>query len=206
MSTPGIERPEPVSDPAAAPRNCEGGSAETLLQPRRDQPDHARVPALAARHQHGRPLTRAKLRVYFRDRLANRGSLDRLALRRSAGRAAAAILSASTGSAAVSRRAPRLASPIRPPALMRGPSRKPRWLQSGGTFEARGVDERAQSDALRMAESDEALIHERAVQARQRNHVADRPERHQLEQRKEIGKRAGEIAPSENDGGAPLRP
>ena len=51
-----------------------------------------------------------------------------------------------------------------------------------------------------------ALVHERAVQAGQRNHVADRPEGDQLEQRKEIGKHAGEIAPSEQTRGAPLPP
>ena len=45
----------------------------------------------------------------------------------------AAIRAASLGSAVVSRRAPSAESPMRPPALMRGPRTKPRCQASGGS-------------------------------------------------------------------------
>ena len=48
-----------------------------------------------------------------------------------------------------SSRTPRSARPMRPPALMRGPSRKPRCHGSGGPVEPRRVHQRGEADTAR---------------------------------------------------------
>ena len=56
-----------------------------------------------------------------------------------------------------------------------------------------------------MAQRDQALHDEGAVQPGERDHVADRAERDQVEEAQEIGQRAGEAAPpqlaQQRDGG-----
>ena len=180
---------------AAVPCDREGRPAEALLQPRGDQPDDAGMPSLAAGDQQRRPLARSNFRIGFRNRLGNGSRLDRLALAVQPVEQSARSSPPPTGSVAVNSRAPSVASPIRPPALMRGPSRKPRCPQSGGLF---------RRDALMSARSPMRSVRrsatspfydERAVQAGQRNHVADGAERDEIERRKKIGKRARKIAP-----------
>ena len=79
MSTPGIERAEPV---AVSPvqRQGEGGAAEPVLQPRGDEADDARRPALA-RHDHaGATLLQPERGQRLRLGLRERRGLDALAL------------------------------------------------------------------------------------------------------------------------------
>ena len=86
-----------------------------------------------------------------------------------------------------SRREPSAASPMRPPALMRGPTRKPRCQHSGALGEAGGIEERREAEAPARAHDGEALAHEGAVEAMQRHHVGDRRERDEIEAREQVG-------------------
>ena len=78
MSTPAIERPEPVAFPAGEGQR-EGRAVEPLFQPRRQKADHARRPAFARHHHRGAPLLeperKERLGLGFRER----GDLDLLA-------------------------------------------------------------------------------------------------------------------------------
>ena len=107
---------------------------------------------------------------------------------------------ASLGSSSSSSRTPRSARPMRPPALMRGPSRKPRCQGSGGPDKPRCVHQRGQPDLLAPAQRDQALGDEGAVEAFQRHHVGDGAERDQMQQRQQVGlaAQAGpEVAPAQ---------
>ena len=76
---------------------------------------------------------------------------------------------------------------MRPPALMRGPSRKPRCHGSGGP-ESRAASISAVSPTLLApAQRDQALGDEGAVEALERHHVGDGAERDEIEQRQQIG-------------------
>ena len=100
-----------------------------------------------------------------------------------------AIVPASTGSSVASSRLPSAASPMRPPALMRGPIRKPRWKVLIGSPMRDDARQRGEPGILLLADRQQALDDEGAVDAGQRHHVADRGQRHQVEQRKQVGLR-----------------
>ena len=93
----------------------------------------------------------------------------------------AAMRAASLGSSSSSSRTPRSARPMRPPALMRGPSRKPRCQGSGGPDKPRCIHQRGQPDLLAPAQRDQALGDEGAVEALERHHVGDGAERDQMQ-------------------------
>ena len=100
-------------------------------------------------------------------------------LRRSS---SAAICFASLGSSVISSRTPRSARPMRPPALMRGPSRKPRCHGSGGP-ESRATSISAVSPGCsRRRIAIKPLGDESAVEAAQRHHVGDGAERDEIEE------------------------
>ena len=85
---------------------------------------------------------------------------------------------------------PRAESPIRPPALMRGPSRNPSWNGVGAPFGPGDVEERGEPGPPAARHDGEALRHEGPVEAHQRNHVGHRGQRHEVERRQEVGRRA----------------
>ena len=121
-SMPGTERPEPLPMSPSKPITT-AGRFVGLFQPRRDDADDAGVPAVA-RGPDQRRVEPARLGL-------RQGGVAHLrprsrAVRCSARRAVRPGPCASCGSSVASSRAPRSAWPIRPPALTRGPSRKPR--------------------------------------------------------------------------------
>ena len=110
----------------ARERQREGRTLEPLLEPRRKQADDARRPCLARDDDRGAPLLEAEREQRFRLRLRQRFNLDLLTdpvQPVEFSRDRARLMS----SGAVRSRTPSAASPIRPPALMRGPIIKPRW-------------------------------------------------------------------------------
>ena len=78
---------------------------------------------------------------------------------------------------------------MRPPALMRGPSRKPRCNGSGGPDEPRHIHQRGEADVLAPAQRQQSLGDEGAVETLERHHVGDGAERHDVEQAEQIGLR-----------------
>jgi hypothetical protein len=105
----------------------------------------------------------------------------------------AAMRVASCRSVAVSSRAPSAASPMRPPALMRGPTRK----QVIGRRRAAGagdVEQGGQAGALALAHRLQAARDEGAVEADQRHHVGDSGERDQIELLHQVGRGGAGLA------------
>ena len=87
----------------------------------------------------------------------------------------------------VSSRTPRSDLPTRPPALMRGPSAKPRSRQFGG-FTSRAASASAASPTFCRAGHDpQPLRHERAIEALQPRDVGDGAERDEIEQVDDLG-------------------
>ena len=76
---------------------------------------------------------------------------------------------------------PRSARPMRPPALMRGPSRKPRCQGSGGPASRATSISAVRPDMLAPAQRDQALGDEGAVEPLERHHVGDGAERDDVE-------------------------
>ena len=124
-STPAIERPEPVACPPVE-RKREGRALEPLLEPRRDEADDARRPSLARDDDRRAALLEAERQRAPRPRPRRAPRSRSLGARGSSRSSSTAIARASRSSAVVRSRTPKAASPMRPPALMRGPMRKPR--------------------------------------------------------------------------------
>ena len=95
-----------------------------------------------------------------------------------------------------SRRAPRSERPIRPPALIRGPRTKPNWRASLTAARPAASASAARPGDPGAARHLEALMDEGAVEAGERDHVADGAERDEVEplQQRRLGPR-GEGAP-----------
>ena len=181
-STPVIERPEPVPMPpgssaiakAGRPKRsfsraatspttpgCQPCPAVTTTAPFSSMPSAAIASASASR-----------------ERLL----LDRLPLAVEPvelGRHRAGLASASSSS---SSRAPRSARPMRPPALMRGPSRKPRCQHSGGPVSRAASISAVRPTCSRRRIAIRPFDDEGAVEPLERHHVGDGAERHQVEQ------------------------
>ena len=99
----------------------------------------------------------------------------------------AASARASTGSSQSSRRRPSPASSIRPAALMRGPSAKPSVCESG-TPRAPATSSRAARPARsRRASTRRPWTTKARLRPDQRHHVADRGQRHEVEQAHQVG-------------------
>ncbi len=79
MSTPTMERPEPVPDAAGFKRNREGRPAKPLFQPGGHEADDAGMPAFGGRHHHRASLLQAERSHRLSLRLRQRVHLDRLA-------------------------------------------------------------------------------------------------------------------------------
>ena len=75
---------------------------------------------------------------------------------------------------------------MRPPALMRGPSRKPRCQACGRTREPRHIHQADVAGALAAAQRQQPLGDERAIEPDERYHVGDGAERDVVEQRQQI--------------------
>ena len=119
------------ADAAGLQRNGEGRPAEPFLQARGNQAHHPGMPALGRRDDDGALVFGAERGHGLGFRLRHRGDLDRLALSVETvelggkARALGRILLQEQID-------PECGPPMRPPALMRGPSRKPRCQGSGG--------------------------------------------------------------------------
>ena len=100
-----------------------------------------------------------------------------------------AIVPASTGSSVASSRLPSAASPMRPPALMRGPIRKARWKALTGSPMRADAGQRREPGILLLADRQQALDDEGAIDAGQRHDVADRRQRDEIEIAEQIGRR-----------------
>ncbi len=144
-------------------RDDRRGLAESSpSMPSGDDADHARMPAAAGRAStHRAVVLRGELRLRRLPAPLPRS----LGAPRSAATSCAAIARASSGSSVVSRRTPSVASPTRPPALIRGPSAKPQSLQLGALV-SRLASISAASPVLPRPRHDlEALRDEGAVEA-----------------------------------------
>ena len=201
-----MERPEPVPVPPRSKRDGKSRPAVALLQPRRHQPDHAGMPAFLRGDDDRALLLQAERghRLGFGLRQASparwRGA------RRSGGRARRRCARLRSASSSSSSRTPRSARPMRPPALMRGPSRKPRCQGSGGPDSRATSISAVSAEMLAPPQRDQALGDESAVQALERHHVGDRAERDQMQRREQIGLRpriVPEIARAQGRGSAP---
>ena len=143
------------------------------------------MPAFAARHQHRRALPGASLCIGFGDCLGNSRRFDLLALRVEPIeqlRNTLGLHRVRGGEQASAER--RLADP--PAGIDARAKQEAQMATIRRALQTRGVDQGAKSDPLGVAKRDQPLVNERTVQPAQRNHVADRPERHQFEQRQEV--------------------
>ncbi len=75
---------------------------------------------------------------------------------------------------------------MRPPALMRGPSRKPRCQGSGGPPSRATSISAVKPTLFAPAQRQQALGDEGAVQPFQRHHVGDGAERHEIKEAEQI--------------------
>src|SRR6185369_17934533 len=153
-----------------------------LAQPARDDADHAGMPALARNQYHGASRLRRDMRVR---RLQHR-RLDRLALAvetvevdgngarlvRIVGRQQARAEIGGTDAAA--RVDPR-------------PEYEAEMISTAALLQLRDVGERDEPGLAPLRHDLEPLRHQRAVEPRQRYHVADRAERHQIERLEQVG-------------------
>ena len=194
----------PGRRPVRPDREGEGRPAEALLEARRREPDDARMPAaervtITAVSGVRSSVTRASASA---SATAACSIACRSRLRRSS---SAASAPGRDGIGSSSSRAPSAASPMRPPALMRGPSRKPRCQHSGAARERRDVGERGESGPLPAAHDLQALAHEGAVQPDQRHDVGDGRERDEIEPGEKVGRRprVPEAALAQARGSAP---
>ncbi len=96
---------------------------------------------------------------------------------------------ASTASFSASNLAPSAASPIRPPALMRGPIRKPKMRRLRRAVGAGHIEQRGKAGPPARAHQSEALDDKGAVEAGQLRHIGDRRQRDEIEPGQEIGLR-----------------
>ena len=92
------------------------------------------------------------------------------------------MVRASSGSVEVSRRTPRSDLPTRPPALILGPSAKPRSRHDRRLHQPRRLGQRRQADILPRRHDLEALGDERAVERLETRDVGYGAERDQIEQ------------------------
>ena len=120
------------ADAALPERDRERRPAEALLEPRRHQPDHARMPARRGGDHHGAALLQAERRHGLRLGLLQRRDLDHLALAVEPVELGGEPRRPRSDPPPATDRRRASARPMRPPALMRGPSRKPRCQGSGG--------------------------------------------------------------------------
>ena len=97
------------------------------------------------------------------------------------------MVRASSGSVVVSSRTPRSDLPTRPPALIRGPSAKPRSRQIGALHQPRRLGKRGEPDVLPPRHHLQALGDEGAVEALQPRDVGDGAERDEVEQVEDLG-------------------
>ena len=176
---PSTLRPEPL------PRSPSSAISTTgrwwlLGQPRGDDPDHARMPALAGQHVGARASAELAPRSALRPRS---GCASRPARRSGLARSSSsAICAARSGSSVSSSSSPASARYRRPAAFRRGASAKATARSStlpGST--ARDGHQRAQPGLGGAGQRAQAAAHERAVLAEQRHHVGDRRQRHQVE-------------------------
>ena len=171
-------RPEPRPRALAVERDHHARAAPALHQPRRHDPDHARVPALARHHDRGLVRLRRRRRPRRRTGCGSRppGGRGSGGRARAPPRSARASSSVSSSSSAASARC------MRPAALMRGPSRKPSECSesSPGATPPTSISARRPGFRVR-AQRHEALAHDAAVLAAQRHEVADRGERGQVD-------------------------
>ena len=183
----GIERPEPVPWSPSSATSTPGGVA--LGDARGDDPDHAGVPVLGGEHV-GRRLPRLRATCASASQRMRCSTCAALgvergrARRRSAPRAAASSVSSSSSAASARCR--------RPAALSRGARRKPTARAStrrGSTCATRISARRPGLRASRAAR--QALAHEAAVLAAQRDAVGHGGERDEVE----VGVGLGGVAP-----------
>ena len=153
-STPGIERPEPVPMSPGPSATAKAGRPNRSFEPRRDEARRRRdasaaTPSPPRRRGSSRPS--AAIASASASATAASSIVWRSRLRRSS---SAAIARGFRGVVAQQQHGRRdRPAPIRPPALMRGPSMKPRCHGSGGPVEPRHVDQRGEPDAARAAAS-----------------------------------------------------
>ena len=126
ISTPGTERHDALPI-AVLPGDDDRRPVVALLEPARDDADDAGVPAPVMGEDQGRRRKNLRLLADSTCSMASSSTACSMAWRsRLSASRRRAISAASSSSAVVMSRAPRLASPTRPPALTRGPSMKPR--------------------------------------------------------------------------------
>ena len=105
----------------------EGRALEPLLEPRREQADDAGRPSSRPRRPPPRRAPRGRATAALPPRPPPAPRSRSAGGCGSAGRVRSRSSRASMSSVAVRSRTPSAASPMRPPALMRGPMTKPRW-------------------------------------------------------------------------------
>ena len=110
----------------AVQRQRECRPLEPLLEPRRDEADDAARPTLARDDDRRAALLEPERQQRFRLGLGQRRDLDLLARAVQRDRVRRRSCAPPSSSRVVSSLTPSAASPMRPPALMRGPMRKPR--------------------------------------------------------------------------------
>ena len=187
-----IERPEPVPIPPGSSAIAKAGRPIALLQPRRDQPDDARMPALPRRDHHGALLLDAERGHRLGFGLRQRLLLDHLALavepvefgRHRAGlgwvvfeQQAHAEVGAADATARIDARPEQEA-------------KMPAFRRAG---EPRRIHQRGQADMLAPAHRDQALRDEGAVEPLERHHVGDGAERHKVERVEQVRLRAQHV-------------
>ena len=176
------------ADAARLERDRKGRPAEALLQPRRDQPDHARMPAVSGRHDHRALLLDAERRHRLGFRFGERLLLDHLAF---------AVEPVELGCdraglrRVVLQQQPHaeIGAPDAPAGIDARPEQEAEMPAFRRAGEARRIHQRGQADMLAPPHRDQALGHEGAVEPFQRHHVRDGAERHQIEQVEQIGLR-----------------
>ena len=173
------------ADAAGLQRDREGGPRELLLQPGRNETDHARMPAFGGRHDDADLVLEPDRGecLGFGLRFGACSMPWRSLLRRSS---SAAIRAASTLSPSKSSRTPRSARPMRPPALMRGPSMKPRCQGLRRAVEPRHVHQRGVADMVAPPHRDQAFCDESAVETDQRRDIGNRAERNVMQHAEQI--------------------
>ena len=176
------------ADAAGLERDGEGGAAEFFLQPRRDQADDSRMPALRGGDHHRAFFLDAERRARFGFGLRQSLLLDRLAL---------AVEAVELGGdfrgfdriVLEQKSHAEIGAADAPAGIDARPEQEAEMPRFGRRVEPRHVHQADVAHPLAPAQRDQALGDERAVQSDERHHVGDGAERDVVEKREQIGLR-----------------
>ena len=170
-------------------RNRKGRPVEALLQPRREQPDHAGMPVRPQPSPPPRPSPRCRARPWPRPRASSSIATSiacRSPLRRSS---SAAMRPASIGSSVRAAMRAEIGAADAAAGVDARPEQEAQMKRLGRPGEPRHVHQRGQPDVVAAAQRQQSLGDEGAVETLERHHVGDGAERDDVEPAEQIGLR-----------------